>query len=49
MEDELFERFKRNGWRTKSKSRVTFEIVPATWTAIECASRGYIGSPNYRP
>ncbi|MFH9575717.1 hypothetical protein ACH4MG_34945 [Streptomyces sp. NPDC017454] len=49
MEDELFERFKRNGWRTKSKSRVTFEIVPASWVAIEYASRGYIGSPSLTP
>lgn len=49
MEDELFQRFKQNGYRAKTKSRVSFEVVPASRAAIECASRGYIGSPNYRP
>ncbi|WCH97057.1 hypothetical protein POD33_34970 [Streptomyces moderatus] len=49
MEDELFERFKQNGWRTKSKSRVTFEVIPASWAAIAYASRGYIGSPSLTP
>lgn len=46
MEDELFQRFKENGYRAKTKSRVTFEMVPASWTAIEYASRQLILGPT---